>query len=337
MRAGSTATLKRRKVGRWSEGIKAAVNVATHLARKYASRRSERDEKHDSGAGITTQNDNALLYRRRRAPKRVRRKARKRAKRCLKTLLSQARSNTCLFQYGVVKESVAGQQATLMLCEGMLRSTGTFSGQGTLYDAVQNVYGIDPEDYAGRIFLTRMSLDYSIKCRDVEGANVMELDVYEFVFRKDCYFAKAGGADGWLEEQLGDEANMPGSTVKMTLQTLGVVPFDANSAMSYIVIKSKRRYYISPGQTISFTRRVTFKDGFALYPSDFDNHGLSVGHPFYSRFRKSVSRGIILVQKGVPANLDGSPLASGLATNIQVRYDFKQLQNGENTNSVGFS
>jgi hypothetical protein len=238
------------------KAAKAAAKAAAHIyAPNIAGLLSDREG--PSGA-ISSQHDSKLLYKRRRAPRRVRRRAARRYRNFLSNQLKAQNDQTNLFKLYQTGSSAAGSQQVASITSGYVDTNNT-DAVGDLYQVFQNVEATNPVLTAKRWYLTGMSTDYTIK--NTSSTETMELDVYEFVCRRTHVQNEnqSTSVAGWLSNVLDDEEKMPGATSKMNIADLGYVPTDSNECMRYIVIQSKQRFYLGPGNACSFTKRIRYK------------------------------------------------------------------------------
>ena len=335
--SGSARAGKARRYGMSVTGARAFMRAArSYLRTKYGSRRSGEGP----AKAVTTQYDSRMLYKRKRAPKGVRRRARRRAKSFVYKQLMNAKSNTNLFQFHRVgAASAAGGQLVTSLTSGYtFCGTGTTGNDsvGAIYDVVQNLTNATPNIASKKYFLTGMSTDYTIT--NTSASDIAEVDVYEWVARKDFDYNELNPAycsiSNYLEKETSSESKMPGATTAMAFNQLGWVPTDANSAMRNMLILSKQRYYIGPGQAASFVRRHKFKSPVVYGPSDF-NIVTQADQVDTFLCRKGITRGIILVYKGLPGAVNAAAAVS-IAANAQTRYTMKMLDYEDNKNAINF-
>lgn len=313
-------------------GIGAGIaNAARHL---YSSM-SKKAKVEGPSTAITTQRDSRTLYRRRRAPRKVRRRARKNYISFIKKQLKAQNDKTNMFYINASYASAAGLQSIHSITFGYLFNKTTADQVGNVYDFWQNYLNSLPETASQRLYITGMSYDITLSnVTPNEGtdAQAIELDVYEFVFRKDHESDQSGGVAGELGEALTNEQKLPGATTAMTTSLVGYVPFDSNQFMRYIVIRSKQRYYIPRGDSVSFTKNIRFRRPIMVTSEDVDaNNGT-----YLNRAKSGLTRGLILIQKGT-ADYNGtvSVGASNLISNTQCRYKFKVINKDPNQNAVG--
>lgn len=310
----------------------AKVARATAGAARVVTRLLRQDRKEGPSDAITQQHDSKLLYKRKRAPKSKRRKARRKFLSHLRLELQNAANNDNLFQVNNTGFSTtAGLQNVLTITSGyMAAGSGVVSDQvGSWRRAMQNYLNAHPDEVSYDMYITGLSTDYTLVNI---SANTMELDVYEYILRG-CikqYFGASGIKSMFLDTEA-NESKLAGATSKMSLTDLGWTPFDSNDALKFVIIKSKQRYYISAGQAISFTKDVKFRKPIKVNSIDFQNTDESSSD--FSPLAY-VTRGIMCVFKGLPNATDAAS-AVNLAYNAQAKYRFKVLQHSSNANAIG--
>lgn len=329
-----------------------AISTAAKVARRLYTRTATESSRNSEGPSnaITDQHDSRTLYRRKRAPKYIRRKARRKYKSYLVQALNAAGNQTNLFNNSNSEDAtIAGAQDLFCLYSGLLygnigEDIGVAGARkeaiGTIYNFFQNVTGDAPDairNSSKKLYLTGMTTDYTISNLSV---NLAEVDVYEFVFRKTYAMTIEGSGNQPLKNELqtstDDEKLLPGATTGMVSTNLGWTPFDSESLLKYIVIKSKQRFYMSGGKTISFVRRVNFKKPIRVQGEDFDSYIFESGsaiQPLNWSALRGATRGIIVVYRGVPGVSSAESVQLGW--NAQTRYKGKFIEPNVNSNAFG--
>lgn len=307
---------------------KVAAKAAIHTLTKTMSAKTE-----GPSAATTSQYDSRVLYRRKRAPKRVRRKAARKYKSHLAMQLKAVQDNTNLFQYNAAFSSVADKQLVFSITSGYA-SNGFTSGVnsdkvGTLYEFFSNLTGVTiVNDTSLKWYLTGLSTDYTLVN---DSAGIAELDVYEYVYRRKFINDDSGNAADQLSEVLNEESKLPGAATKMATTDLGYVPTDSNEFMRFIVIKSKQRFYLGPGQATSLTKRVKYSKPKLVSSEDLNiaNQGsTSIALP-------GVTRGIICIARGLPSATNSGCDPVTIRFNAQARYRCKYINQDPNANAIG--
>lgn len=311
----------------------AAGYVAGGIAAKIQGMFGDSKSKEGVSSAITQQNDSMLIYKRRRAPRRIRKRAARRYKNFLKMQLKRAADNSNLFRFNsTALSSSAGGQQTSTITAGYMNAGSAVSDQvGSVWQAWQNYLASNPESTAKKIYITGLDMDYTFNNIDGES-DTCEMDVYEYVFRRDLRNYDGGnGVGSLLVQSLADEEKLPGATNKIGVTTLGYTPFDSNEALRYIVIKSKQRYYIGAGQAVSFHRTIKFKRPISIISEDLEETASDTDN--WSA-KRGLTRGLIVTVKGLP-NGANAAAAVTLAYNCQVKYRFKVLDTNAIKNADG--
>ena len=276
-----------------------------------------------------------MLYKRKRAPKHIRRKARRRYANFISKQLKAVNDNTNLFQIHGSSSALVNTQGMTSITSGYLQVGNAVDGVGNLaefFGNIMNSSAANLHQVGAHFYLTGMSTDYTIVNT---GAGIAEIDVYDFVFRKDHLTDEAdncSGVSSFLVNELGDESKLPGAAASMAATDLGYVPTDSNNAMKYIIIKSKQRFYVGNGQAFSFTKRIRFNTPIKLQGEDFASP--TVGANAWIKAKRGVTRGIIMIYKGLPDATNPAAVSS-LSFNAQTRYRGKYLNLEYNKNATG--
>lgn len=329
----SNGRYKRRRVGSIPD-LERVVSTAARVRNAlHTITRTQTNNEGASGA-ITTQKDSMSLYRRRRAPKRVRRKAARRQKVFVYRQLKQSPKLDNLYTANFNLSSAANAQQLNSFTFGYLRSALVNDDIGEWYEAWQNVIAADPRNSSSSLYCAGISYDITIT--NVSGntsddARASELDIYEFVFRKNLNQDSNDSVAAMYIQGMSDEALLPGAATKQVVTNLGWTPFDANQVCKYIVIKSKQRFYLPKDDSISFVKDIKFKRPIRIDSSDFGN---STHSPKFMAMR-GLTRGLLIIHKGTPS-LVANVGVTNHAVSVQARYRFKILLNKEsNANAVG--
>lgn len=312
-----------------ASGLGTAARIASKAAIKTLTKTLSRTE--GPSAATTSQYDSRVLYRRKRAPKRVRRRAARRFKRHIQQQLKTQGDITNLFRYNGSFSSTANYQVMFTITSGYMVNNFGFpqtDAVGSVYQMVKNIENEPPEDNNMKRYLTRVTTDYTL-VNDSEG--IAELDVYEFVYRRRYVNDNNGNTGDAMSESLASEQILPGNNFKMEFRDLGTVPTDANTFMRYIVIKSKQRFYLGPGQATSFTKRVKYSKPLLISPEDLN---FSDDTSYFSS-APGVTRGIICIAKGLPSATNAGCDPVTIRFNSQTRYGMKRLQLTYDKNGLG--
>ncbi len=314
------------------------VSTVAKLARKIGGLRTQRRNNEGPSSAITTQKDSMSIYRRRRAPRKVRLRARNKYKRFIKKQLIAHRDNTNLFNLNLIPASSISEQKLSSFTVGYINANLVGDAGGDWDEAFSNFLNATPSSASKAFYVT--GLNYDVTISNVTGATVTvdalacELDVYEYVYRKTKLINGANGLESLLTNTLDNETKLPGATLQMKVVDPGYTPFDSNQALKYIIIKSKQRYYIPRGDSISFVKNIKFNRPIKLTSEDFASTATAVGD---FTAKAGLTRGLIFVQKGTPTQdlTSGLVGATQLFISIQIRYRFKVVDLNPNQNAFG--
>lgn len=226
---------------RWAP---AAMQVARGARRFLKTSQSSRSSPSSSvPSAVTFQHDARLSYRRKRAPRRVRRRAAKSYKRFVKNeskslgLISRVMPN--VFSPATITPTTFADSQTVY-------TTGLFGGisgsvsWGDMF-AIANAEALATK--AGKLFFRSAQIDMQV--RNSSTTNVLVADIYTVAARKEGY--NEPGED-WLQGMLNN--GVAAGTTASTPTTLGVTPFDCPGFCSSWVILSKTTYRLSPGNSV---------------------------------------------------------------------------------------
>lgn len=197
---------------------------------------------HEDGTPITQYHENKLTYRRRSAPKRVRRRARGKARAFLSEFVKYAPPQRVLRTYNRQLSSTAGSQAAYSFMAN------------TVYDTIDSYQGDDIYQIQNTILPTtgvasvsqsnnRLIIDHSHM--DVlfsnSGPNPAYLEIFYIRCRRDTVSNPVQDYDNI------DTARWPGQTA-VTSGTVGVTPYDSRDFCAHWLITKSRRIMLGPDQ-----------------------------------------------------------------------------------------
>lgn len=230
--------------------------VAAYGARKLGSYLGRRIVKQASGqrsaasssvpSAMTFQHDSRVTYRRKRAPRKVRRRAARAMKRFVKQDSKTLGLVSRVFQNAFAPSTITPASFTdsqTIYTDGLF---GGISGSVTWGDtwAIANAEALATK--SGNINFRSAHMDFQI--RNASTTNVLVADVYTVVARKEGYNEPG---DDWTQGMLSE--GVAAGTSAATPSALGVTPFDAPAFGSSWLILSKTTYRISPGNSVYLT------------------------------------------------------------------------------------
>ena len=331
---------RRRRYGRSVVGyskkaklLHSGVAGIASMAKKMYNMYSGNNDKGPRGA-ITNQHDSMSLYRRRRAPRRVRRRARKRYAYFLRKQLRLLPNNTQQFNTlsPDIGNSAGNQEWHSLMLFPVQVGTGIATNlyQGDLLSTFTNYENTGLTTISSKWHITGYTYDVTI---NNSGSTLAECDVYEWVARKDFRFHPSlpEGMTAAYNDAILDEELLPGGNSRQQLTTLGVTPFDVNNMSRYVLILKKQRFYIASGQAISFTRNVKLKSPIKITSEDFPNDSIQADEFIQ---KAGLTRGFVVIIKGTPISGSASQ-ATEVFMNCQSRLVYKVQDPNENQNAVG--
>lgn len=311
-----------RAIGKWYRNRQAY--------RRLGGGNSATSAKAKAVGSLSEQRDVTTLYRRRRAPVRVRRRARKMFKR---------------FQYSMDKLNGMKTAVITVAAQQSWSPTNLFDGQKavgiTMYGYNTNTYASNTDRGNGDMWW--------IFAREMGGDPVSGLDTYKLRFRSvtmnytiqntydesvymDIYFVIARKNTGstsdpsveWSEAVASQTAgNMPNPI--QDNQYYGLTPFDAPGFGMYWLVKSRKRVFMQPNEIYSFQQR------------DAGNYLLNAEDLLNMKLRGNLTEGVILVFTNpfVDSTVPTAPVPGGGQVQICCTKTYHYTFSTSAQNSVG--
>lgn len=237
-------------------------------------------------AATTFQHDASFIYGRRRAPRIVRRRARRSQRRYMHNLVNGLGQKSATFSAvsnnQLTPTTLANSQSvfSIGLYGGILNS----STWGDLAEMATNE-GLYTAQ-TGNIFFKSAVMEVQVRNNDTTDPLV--IDVYEVIARKEGY--NEPDAD-WVDG-IFNQASTTGMGSATTGQ-LGITPFDAPGFCSSWLIKNKTRYRVSPGISIYLQLRDAKDYMFNTDRFEYDAGTTSVR----TRMFRGLSKGYLIVAR----------------------------------------
>lgn len=323
---------KRRRSGHSSLlGARRLVRKAVHLGLRTALLS---EQKAQAAPGITQQYDAKTLYKRRRPSRKAVHRRKRRYKNFINKQLLAVNWKSNL--YNGVQSAASGVNLQQLL----FITSGAFSGPlsdqlGNLISLVQNDQNAaNVSNIAYKYYLTSISTDHTFVN---DSAGTMELDIYEWVARKDPIYTDASNAifNNMVTTYMGNQPAIGGAGTVMTQNTLGWTPFDCAMLCRVAIIKSKRRYYISPGQTVSYIKTKKMKKAFKIPMEKSDDIVSTATEDDILRWCPGVTHGVICIYKGVPSATNACGDSVTLRSCSQCTYKFKKISDERPETELG--
>lgn len=316
----------RSNLSRYRPYMAAAMSLGRRLAGRMSrksgtsySRTNRRSYK--SGSGVTSQYDKATQYRRKVAPKRIKRKCRKLAKNYEWNLIRSLGTNTWLRNSSLFGSWVAGAttQFAVNACLFGLRGSGDSPVQAGFQD-LQQILGQDTSmDNAFEKAI------FSSGVMDITYTNTstvqftQEVDVYEIIF-----VGRTSGGTCLIDynAQFTATPTIGLGTAIGDFSPRGVTPFECPgaSSMGYRVIK-KTKYFISAGNC--FTYQIRDSKNKWLEGSEF----WVTSQSGESQWRAK-TRNVLFISKPISGTPAGN--AGSFSIGVTRKYMYKVLQKNNN-------
>lgn len=273
---------------------RAAWKVGQYIGNTIQKYRSSRgsgggsSRKAKSVGSLSEQKDVTTLYRRHRAPRRVRRAA-KRGMRMFTYRMDKLQSmKTAIITSGGQQSwsptgLADGQKVIGITMYGYNTNTfaaNTDTGNGDVWWIFARENGGDPTAASGsrKLRFRSCTMNYTIQNTFDEG---VYMDIYFVIARKNNG-STSDPAVEWNEAvALQSAGNMP--TAITNNQYYQITPFDAGSFGRYWLVKSRRRIFMQPTEIYSFQQRDA--GNYVLNMSDLNN----------IKMKSNVTEGVILV------------------------------------------
>mgnify|MGYP000452574709 CR=1 FL=1 len=263
-----------------------ASSVAT-VAKALKTLTTTAKKQGGNGEAVTNQKDGRVEYRRRRAPKKVRRKFRKIQQRATWAKLKAAPARTYVKNDRWSTSSNANEQN--MTASSMLTLYGraaALNAQG--HRDLSDLNGADLTGSSSTYLFDTCSLDLTISAAS-DNASITELEIYSYIARKP--YDDSTDPLNLLEQA--DGKNSAIQTTKLTVKNPGVSLFDIAQIGRYFLITKKERNYLGPGNSMFITERYNknkvWKNSNLINIAENEQWAIP-----------GLTRGFIIVFRGVP-------------------------------------
>lgn len=273
---------------------------------------------HESGAPVTQYHEDKVTYRRRGAPRRVRRRARGRSRAFLRQYTKLSPPQSILRTYSFNMSAVANTQATYNFMAYSFYNTDTLANlHGTQGNDVYSIASsILPQYYSTLLSSTVNNRLVFKSCHmDVlfsnNGTNSAYLDIYYVKCRRES-----------VSDPVSDYNNI--DTVKWTgtntvsAGTLGITPFDSHDFGAHWLITKSRRIILPPAQVCE----ISMSDHKQHWFDPRDQATVASGTSNVTLARKGWTFGLVVTVLGAALdNVNQQPVAvSNLAVYVNKTY-----------------
>lgn len=329
-----------RLVGRYRPGMyKAAWNMGKYAGkaiRKWYNQRgsqsgSGRSAKAKSVGSLSEQRDVTTLYRRHRAPRRVRRAARRFTGKVLYSLDKTQGMKTSVITVsaqinGSPTNLTNGQTAVGITMYGY--NTNTYAanidpGNGDMPWIFARENGAYPTATSGsrKLRFRSCTMNYTIQNTFDEG---VYMDIYFVIARKNNG-STSDPATEWNEGlNIQNAGNMPSAITSSSYYQ--VTPFDAPTFGSYWLVKSRKRVFMQANEIYSFQQR------------DASNYVLQMGDVLDVKMKANVTEGVVLVfhnPKCDTVTTPGTIIPGGYQAQVTCTKTYHYAETTSSVDSIG--
>lgn len=331
----------RYKPNRSNSGYTAAWNAGQYVGRilkrkwkgssRSSSGRSFSSAKAKSVGSLSEQRDVTTLYRRKRAPRRVRRGARRALKRFTYQMDKMQGMKTCVI---TAAAQLAGSPTNLATGQGAVGitmygyNTNTFAGNidpanGDMGWIFARENGAYPTAATGsrKLRFRSVTMNYTVQNVYEEG---VYMDIYFVIARKNNG-STSDPATEWQEAIAQQSAgNMP--TAITGNSYYGLTPFDGPGFGRYWLIKSRKRVFIQPTEIYSFQQR------------DAGNYVLNMDDLLDIKVKSNLTEGVLIVFSN--PNVDavttpGTPVPGGWLCNLTCTKTYHYTETTSSVDAIG--
>jgi len=273
----------------WGVGAYAAKKAGGFIGRQIVSRATKSQSSRTSSdvpRAMTFQHDSMVQYKRRKAP----RKKVRRAKRSYKAYLKNEAKGLGLISRNTPSSFASGLLTPTSYSNSQaVYSVGLFGG---IYGSITwgDLAAIaDAEALylkAGKLFFRTAILETQV--RNNHATAVLVADVYTVAARKEGY----NEPDADWDDGVFNQASTTGMGSAATAQ-LGITPFDAPGFCSSWLIRNKTRYRISPGLSVYLQMRDSKDYQFNTERFEYDSGSTSVR----TRMFRGLTKGYLVVAR----------------------------------------
>lgn len=299
-----------------------------HRGRGSGSR-SRSGRKGQEYGNITFQNDEAMIYRRKPAPRRVRRSRRRAMKNFMYRMDKLQSMKTCKIHWSDFMVTSPtnyfdGQAVKGISLYGYGTNTyaaNTNTGNGDMWWIFSRENGADPtQTLASRKLRFRSAvLDLKITNTGGDGEtyvdNVAYIDIYHVLCRRDLHNDNVATGDiaSYWNACINEQApgNMP--TPIVNNQVYDITPFDASGFGRYFKVLKLRRVKLSKGQNFNMQIR------------DPGNYVLNMEDLLNNDYKANVTEGLIIVSRNPSEQSVGVPGDTNVALLATKTYHYTEL------------
>lgn len=328
-RAGGVSKYYRAARGAWQLGQFAGKAIRRYYKRGGGGK--PRSAKAKAVGSLSEQRDVTTLYRRSRAPRRVRRGARKNFKRFMYNMDKLQSMKTCII---TASTQVNGSPTGLADGQGRVGitmygyNTNTYAanidtGNGDIPWIFARENGAYPTAASGsrKLRFRSCTMNYTIQNTFDEG---VYMDIYFVIARKNNG-STSDPAVEWNAAIASQSAgNMP--TAITTNNYYQVTPFDSSSFGRYWLVKSRKRIFMQPQEIYSFQQR------------DAGNYVLNMEDILDVKVKQNLTEGVILVFHNPfvdTTTIPGTPVPGGYQCQVTCTKTYHYTETSSSVDTIG--
>lgn len=282
-------------------------------------RTNTRTKTKTSRLGITAQHDYTVQYRRKRAPRKIRARAKRSYKRFLSNQIKTVGSNIVVKNNFLVDESNGTSKPQTLVSAWLYGANGVESGTDRGVNDINSIFSLDSRISSGasKVLFSGAVLDITIRCMELNGAQEtcapQEIDIYEVALyddTKELSFTSAVASAEAITE------NVPGFANGLSLTgTRGTTLFDfpyLTASLKMKVLK-KTKVFLPLGANTTYQLR------------DPRNHwcGKEDVADDVGFVNPKMTKGLVIVGKDIA----GSPVSrTKIQCGVTRRYNYKVIQ-----------
>jgi len=328
-----------RRLARYAPYARSAWNMGKTLARYVRSYRgssgggssgNSNSAKAKAVGSLSEQKDVTSLYRRRRAPRRVRRRARRAMKMFTYHMDKLQSMKTC-----IITDSRSATYTPTGLSDGQVvhgitmygYNTNTYAantdtGNGDMWWIFARENGGDPTAALGsrKLRFRSCCINYTVQNTGEYG---IYLDLYFVIARKNNGSTSDPGIE-WNESvALQAPGNMPNAITSHSYYQ--ITPFDAPNFGRFWLVKSRRRVFMQPNEIYSFQQR------------DAGNYVLNMSDLLNFKSKNNLTEGVIMVFSNptVDNTVPGAPVPQPVSYNYTATKTYHYTEVTSSVDSIG--
>lgn len=307
-------------------GIIQRMRSTARAARSY-SRNQIRARNRRTGLATTAQRDYTVQYRRKSAPLKVRRKARRQYKKYMSNAIKTVGSNIAVKNNFLVDESNGTSKAQTLVSAWLYGANGTETATDRGVNDINVIFSSDSRINTGasKVMFSGAVLDITIRCMEVNGAQEtcapQEIDIYEVLLYDETkevnFTASVTAAEATTQ-------TIPGFANPISLTgTRGTTLFDfpyLTAALKMKIIK-KTKVFLPVGSNTTYQMK------------DAKNHwiGKEDVSDDVGFVKPNVTKGLVIVGKDIAGS---STSKTKIQCGVTRRYNYKVIESNKKYDAV---